>query len=60
MSVRKRQIPDYFTYMWNVRNKRDEHRGKKKREANQQKTLNYREQTEFCWRGSGWGDGLNG
>ena len=27
-SVRKRQIPYYFTDMWNLRNKTNEHRGR--------------------------------
>ena len=29
-SVRERQISYDFTYMWNLRNKTDEHRGKKR------------------------------
>ena len=33
--VRERQIPYDFTYMWNLRNKTNDHRGTK-REANQE------------------------
>ena len=35
-SVRERQIPYDFTHMWNLRNKADEHKGGKEREANHQ------------------------
>ena len=52
--------------MWNLRNKTDEQRGKGRenkikteREANY-KTPKYREQTEGCWQGVGWRDGLYG
>ena len=46
--------------------KTDEHRGRegkirqdKNREKGKPKeTLNYREQSEGCWRGEGWGDGV--
>ena len=31
MSVRERQIPYDFTYMWNLRSKRTKHRDKKER-----------------------------
>ena len=41
--VRERQIPYNFIHMWNLRNKTDEHRGKKKikreREANHKRLL---------------------
>ena len=50
----RRQIPYGFILMWNLRNKTDEHMGKKEWQTIKQ-TLNYREQTEGCWRGGGWG-----
>ena len=50
-SVRERQIPNDFSHMWNLRNKTDEHEGKKREEQTIKQTLNYREQTEGCWRG---------
>ena len=53
-SVKERQIPYDFTHMWNLRNKIDEHKGKKKRLTRKQ-TLNYRKQIVSCWRGAGWG-----
>ena len=40
-SVRERQMPYDFTHMWNLRNKTNEQR-EKKRETKKQ-TLNYRE-----------------
>ena len=39
--------------MWNLRNIIDEY-GWGKREVNH-KTINYRDQTEGCWKGVGWG-----
>ena len=42
--------------MWNLRNKTDEHR-KKKRQIIKQ-VFNYKEQNEGCLKGR-WGDGLN-
>ena len=53
-----------FSHMWNLRTKTDEHRGReskiREREGGKpQKTLQYRVQTEGCWRGVGWGYGLN-
>ena len=47
-----------ISLMWNLRNKTDEHEGKKnkitksERETNH-KTRNYRGQTKGCWRGGG-------
>ena len=47
-------------YHRNLRYKTDEHKGReakiiqKQREPNHE-TLKYREQTEGCWRGIGWG-----
>jgi len=35
-SVRERQMPYDLTYMWNLRNKTNEQRKKKKRKANQE------------------------
>ena len=48
--------------MWNLRNKAKEQRGKKgerEREVNQEKTLNYGEQTK-CREGGGWAYRGNG
>ena len=47
------QIPYDFTHMWNLRNKINEQREKKKRPTMKQ-TLNYREQTDVT-RGVGVG-----
>ena len=44
-----------FTYMWNLRNKTNDHRGK--REENQE--TNYRKQTDDYQRKSGWENWLN-
>ena len=44
----------------------DEHRGREGKIKSKQRgrktieTLKYREQTERCWRGIGWWDGING
>ena len=46
-SIMLSEISD-FTHMWNLRNKTDEHRGKKDRQTKKQ-TPNYREQTEGYW-----------
>ena len=54
-SVRERQIPYVFTHMCNLRNKIMDMGGKKERETKKQ-TLSYREQTNDCQRGSGWGE----
>ena len=40
-SDRETQIPSNFTYMWNRKNKRNEH-------TKQKQTHRYREQTEGC------------
>ena len=53
-SVRLRHALYDSTHMWNLRNKTDEHRGKKERQTIKQ-TLNSREKTESCWTGVGWG-----
>ena len=42
--------------MWNLRNKTNERR-EKKRETNKKQTLNYREHTDGYQRGGGWGMG---
>ena len=41
ISQRKKQIPYYFTHMWNLRNKTDENMGRKigEREANRKRLL---------------------
>ena len=42
--------------MWNSKKKTNEHLREKKREANEERQiLNYKEQTEGCWRGGGQG-----
>ena len=54
--------------MWNLRNKTKDHRGREgkmkqdeTREGDKpQETLNHRKQTEGCWRGGGWRDGVTG
>ena len=50
--------------MWNLRNKTDEHRrrGEKREKKANDKRLNYREQTEDCWRevGREWAKGVMG
>ena len=51
-SVRERQIPYYFTHLWNLRNKTNEQR--KKRQTKNQ-TLKYKEQTGgYQETGGGW------
>ena len=42
----KDKYPYDFTHMWSLRNKTNEQRGEKKREANQEQILNYKEQTD--------------
>ena len=51
--------------MRNIRNSAEDHRGREgklngkssERDKNHE-TLTYRKQTEACWRGGGWGDGV--
>ena len=45
--------------MWNLRNKTNEQRGKKRQRQTRKQTLNYREQADGYQRGGGCGDGLN-
>ena len=48
--------------MWNIRNSTEDHRGREgklngkssERETNHER-LNFRKQTECCWRGVAWG-----
>ena len=56
-SVRERQIPYDLTLMWNLRNKINEQRGKKR--GKPRNTLNYREQCDGYQRGGEWRDRLN-
>ena len=46
-SDRETQIPSNFTYMWNRKNKRNEH-------TKQKQTHRCREQTDGCQRGGRW------
>ena len=50
-----------FTHMWRLRHKTNEQRGtkEKERERNQEKTLNYREQTDSYQKGGRCRNGLN-
>lgn len=52
---REKQIPYYFTHMWNLSkiNKEEKRQAKKKKKL----TLKYREQTGGCQRGGEWGIG---
>ena len=50
-SDRERQIPYDSSYMWNLKNKVNR---KTKQNRNR---LRYREQTDGCQMGEGWGDG---
>ena len=67
ISQSEKQLPYDLTNMWNLRNKTEDHRGregkqngkKSERETNHE-TLNYRKQTEGCWRGGWWGDRVIG
>ena len=56
---RESQIPQDFTHIWNLRNKRNKQSGKKR--ETKKETLNYREHTGCFQRGGrGWdeiGDG---
>ena len=51
-SIRERQIPYDFTYMWNLRNKQMSIE-KRREKGKSRKTLNYREQTDSYQRGGG-------
>ena len=49
--------------MWNLRNKANEQRGKKRDRQTKKQTLNYRKQPEDGWRGGGlegWGNWVMG
>ena len=48
-SVRERQIPYDFTYMWNLKNIRNE-------QTKLKQTHRHREQTDGCQRAGGFGD----
>ena len=48
-SVRERQIPYDFTYMWNLKNKINE-------QTKMKPTHRYREQTDGCQKGGRFGD----
>ena len=48
-------MPCDFTHMWNLRNKKNEQRGKKEKQTKKQ-TLNYTEQTVGYQGGGGWGE----
>ena len=47
--------------MWNLRNKTNEHSKEKRGKQTNKKhrLLKYREQTDSCQQGGGWGDGWN-
>ena len=57
-----------FTHMWNLRYNTDEHKGREAKIIYKQgggqnirdSYVLYREQTDGCWRGCGWGGGVNG
>ena len=59
-SNREIQLSYGFIHVWNIRNSTEDHRGSEgklnvkssEREKNHER-LNYRRQTEGCWRGSG-------
>ena len=52
-SERERQIPNDFTYMWNLQNKM-------KKQTKLKQTQRYREQASGCQTGGGEGGGWNG
>ena len=58
-SGRERQIPYSFTHTWNLRNKTNKQKGKKKERQIKKQTLHYREQTDGHQRGGERGDGRN-
>ena len=62
MSVRERQMPYDFIYMWNLGNKTDEHMGRGKKEERGRQTIrdSYTENKRRLMEGRRWGDGLNG
>ena len=65
-SIRERQLSYDLIYMCDLKNKTEDHRGKREnkmkseRETNHKRLLNHRKQTEGCWKGVGWGNGLTG
>lgn len=64
-SIRERQLSYDITHMWNLRNKTEDHRGRegkiKPKSGRQTIRDSYqKKQTEGCWRGDGWEDGVTG
>ena len=49
-SVSERQISYHFTHKWNLRNKTNEQRGKKRKRSKPRNSPNYREKPDGCQR----------